>query len=60
MLGGIADDPKAAEQLAGGWGGRLDKSMLIRSAREIASQLVATLPSAQVSPDGGDRQWTTV
>ncbi len=47
VLGGIAHDPKAAGQLAGGWGGRLDKSMLIRSARDIAGKLCATLPSAQ-------------
>jgi hypothetical protein len=73
MLGGVADDPKAAGQLAGGWGGRLDKSLLIRSAREIASQLCAALPPAEPQapysqapngqspyPDGGDRRWTTV
>lgn len=68
VLGGIADDSKAAAQLSGEWGGRLDKSMLIRSAREIAGQLCATLPPVQSAQtprarhqeDGGDRQWTTV
>jgi hypothetical protein len=44
VLGGIADDPKAAAGLAGQWGGKLDKSMLMRSARELAGQLVAGLP----------------
>ena len=44
MLGGIADDPKAARQLSGGWGGRLDKSLLIRSVREIAGHLGSVLP----------------
>jgi hypothetical protein len=44
VLGGIADDQKAAAQLGGGWGGRLDKSLLIRSVREIAGQLCSVLP----------------
>lgn len=44
VLGGIADDSKAASGLAGQWGGKLDKSMLMRSAREIVGQLLASLP----------------
>ena len=47
VLGGIARDPRAAEQLAGGFGGRLDKSMLVRSARQLAGQLCAALPPVQ-------------
>ncbi|TDC75612.1 hypothetical protein, partial [Actinomadura sp. 7K507] len=34
VLGGLALDPKGAELLSGHWGGRLDRSLLIRSARE--------------------------
>jgi hypothetical protein len=44
VLGGIADDAKAAAQLGGGWGGRLDKSLLIRSVRDIAEQISSVLP----------------
>jgi hypothetical protein len=44
MIGGIASDARAAGLLRGNWGGKLDKSLLIRSVREIAGQLVAALP----------------
>ena len=47
VAGGIADDPKGAELLRGAWGGRLDKTMLIRSVREIAQQLAASLPATR-------------
>ena len=43
VVGGIAYEPKSAEQLRGEWNGRLDKSMLIRTARAIAADLVASL-----------------
>ena len=39
VLGGIAFEPRSAELLRGEWGGRLDKSLLIRTAREVAGQL---------------------
>jgi hypothetical protein len=39
VLGRIAYDPKGAGMLAGEWVGRLDKSLLIRSAREVAAKL---------------------
>ena len=39
VLGGFALDPKGAEMLRGRWGGRLDRSLLIRSARQIAGGL---------------------
>ncbi len=39
VLGVLAADPKGARLLAGEWGGRLDKSLLIRSARELALTL---------------------
>ncbi|MEO5874282.1 MAG: hypothetical protein ABIS86_00200 [Streptosporangiaceae bacterium] len=41
VLGGLAYDPRGAQMLRGQWGGRLDKSMLIRSARELAGQILA-------------------
>ena len=39
VLGGIAFEARSAELLRGEWGGRLDKSLLIRTAREVAGQL---------------------
>ncbi|MFD0685434.1 hypothetical protein [Actinomadura fibrosa] len=44
VIGGLALDPKGAELLSGRWGGRLDRSLLIRSAREVASDLIGRLP----------------
>ncbi|WP_157250578.1 hypothetical protein [Nonomuraea typhae] len=38
---GLADDPKGAELLRGQWGGRLDRSLLIRTARDLAGRLVS-------------------
>ncbi|MGH3166558.1 MAG: hypothetical protein ACRDN0_11790, partial [Trebonia sp.] len=38
---GLADDRKGAELLRGTWGGKLDKTLLIRTAREVAGQLAA-------------------
>ncbi|MEU9023222.1 hypothetical protein [Actinomadura sp. NPDC048394] len=46
VLGGLALDPKGADLLSGRWGGRLDRSLLIRSAREVAGDLVARLDAA--------------
>ncbi len=40
---GMAHDPKGAELLRGTWGGRLDKTLLIRTAREVAGQLAGEL-----------------
>jgi hypothetical protein len=48
VLGGIALEPKSADQLRGAWGGRLDRSLLIRTARQIAAQLSAGLPAPNV------------
>jgi hypothetical protein len=45
VIGGIAYEPRSAEQLRGEWSGRLDKSMFIRTARAIAASLVTTLPA---------------
>ena len=43
VLGRVALDPKGAGMLAGEWVGRLDKSLLVRSTREIAGQLASRL-----------------
>lgn len=39
VLGRLAYDPEAVGLLGGGWSGRLEKSLLIRSARELAGKL---------------------
>jgi hypothetical protein len=46
LVGGIAHDPKSAESLRGAWGGKLDKSMLMRTARQIATAIAGQLPAA--------------
>jgi hypothetical protein len=43
VLGGIAADDKGAELMLGQWAGKLDKTMLIRTARETAQQLASSL-----------------
>ncbi|MFB4305919.1 hypothetical protein [Actinomadura sp. GTD37] len=53
VLGGLALDPKGAELLSGQWGGRLDRSLLIRSAREVAAELVGRLAPAPPAVRGG-------
>jgi hypothetical protein len=52
VVGGLANDSKGAELLRGEWGGRLDKTLLIRTARETAQQLAASLPAVG-DDDGG-------
>ncbi len=52
VLGGIAFEPRSAELLHGEWGGRLDKSLLIRTAREIAGQLAGQPAAASASARG--------
>ena len=44
VLGGIAHDVKGADLLAGEWGGNLDRTLLIKTAREVAQHLLAGLP----------------
>jgi hypothetical protein len=51
VVGGIVSDARAAGLLRGHWGGKLDKSMLIRSVREIAGQLAATMPAQPAAAD---------
>ena len=45
--------PPGADQLRGQWGGKLDKSLLIRTAREIAAFLASQLPDTQVPAAAG-------
>ena len=45
VVGGLAYDPRAARQLRGEWGGRLEKSLLVRTARDVAGQLAGPLPA---------------
>ena len=58
IAGGLAEDPRGADLLRGEWGGKLDKSLLIRTARDIAERLVGRLPAGPVpaadrEPDHG-------
>jgi hypothetical protein len=51
FVAGLAYDPKGAELLSGQWGGRLDRSLLIRTARELAERLAAHVAAAPSSRD---------
>ena len=58
IAGGLAEDSRGADLLRGEWGGKLDKSLLIRTARDIAEHLAARLPAGPVpaadrAPDRG-------
>jgi hypothetical protein len=53
VLGGLVLDVKGAEQLRGEWGGRLERSLLIRSARELAANLAARVMSHTSAGAGG-------
>lgn len=50
VVGTLAEDPAGAEQLAGRKRGRLDKSMLIRSARKVTSDLYQQYGAAWAVP----------
>ncbi|WP_440067594.1 hypothetical protein [Streptosporangium sp. OZ121] len=54
FVSGLAHDPKGAELLRGQWGGRLDRSLLIRTARELGGRLDAQL-RAQESAESAFR-----
>jgi hypothetical protein len=45
VIGGLAYEPASAGQLRGEWGGKLDRSLLVRTARAIAGQLAGALPA---------------
>lgn len=52
VVGTIADDPAGADQLAGRRRGRLEKSLLIRSARKVTSDLYQQFGAAWSAPTG--------
>ncbi len=49
VVGGLAYEPRAARQLRGEWGGRLDRSLLARTARDVAGRLASSLPSSGIA-----------
>lgn len=53
VVGTLADDPAGADQLAGRRRGRLDKSMLIRSARKVTADLYQQYGAAWAHPAPG-------
>ncbi|UYM24136.1 hypothetical protein NQP46_13500 [Streptomyces albus] len=53
VVGTLADDPAGADQLAGRRRGRLDKSLLIRSARKISADLYQQFGAAWSTPPRG-------
>ena len=53
VIGGLAHDPKGAALFNGGMAGKLEKTQLIKSARNIAQQLVHSLPPATGQPAPG-------
>ncbi|MEU6274435.1 hypothetical protein ABZ871_18800 [Streptomyces populi] len=55
VMGTIADDPVGAAQLAGRRRGRLDKSLLIRSARKVTADLYQQYGAAWSVPADGPR-----
>jgi len=50
VLGGIAHDVKGADLLGGEWGGNLDRTLLIKTAREVAQHLLVGLPPIASPP----------
>ncbi|OON78396.1 hypothetical protein [Streptomyces tsukubensis] len=53
VIGTLADDPAGAEQLAGRRRGRLDKSLLIRSARKVTVDIHQSYGGAWAAPAPG-------
>jgi MinD-like ATPase involved in chromosome partitioning or flagellar assembly len=54
VIGGLADDARGAELLGGDHSGRLGRTMLIRTAREVAQRLALALPPlGPISPPMG-------
>jgi hypothetical protein len=43
IVGGLAYEPKSAEVLSGEWSGRLGRSLLLRTARDLAGRLTRSL-----------------
>jgi hypothetical protein len=57
LIGGLAHEPAAARQLHGECGGRLDKSLLARTARDVAGQLASSLPALGIPGARDPREW---
>lgn len=53
VVGTLAEDPSGADQLAGRKRGRLDKSLLIRSARKVTADLYQQYGAAWAVPAHG-------
>jgi hypothetical protein len=52
FVAGLAHDPKGAELLRGEWGGKLGRSLLVRTARELAARLAARVaPSVDTAAE---------
>ena len=52
VVGGLAYDPPSAEALRGEWGGRLNRSLLMRTARDLARRLASPLAAPSAAPAG--------
>jgi hypothetical protein len=52
VVGGLAYDPPSAEALRGEWGGRLNRSLLLRTARDLAPRLASQLAAPAAAPAG--------
>lgn len=52
-LGGIVFEPTSAEALRGEWGGKLDRSLFIRTVREVAGQLAGPRWLPESAAEGG-------
>jgi hypothetical protein len=52
VVGGLAYDPPSAEALRGEWGGRLNRSLLMRTARDLARRLASPLAAPAAAPAG--------
>ena len=52
VLGAVAYEARSAELLRGEWGGKLRKSLLIRTAGEVTTRLVSQWPAAVGRPGG--------
>jgi hypothetical protein len=56
VLGGLAYEPRSADLLRGEWGGKLERSLLIRTARELAGRITARLPAPALGQEPATAQ----
>jgi len=52
VLGGLADEPRTAHMLRGRWSTKLDRSLLIRTARELAGHIARDMPAQPAAVAG--------